>query len=148
MPLEANLPPIDDRTFDDIVTEARTRIARYTPEWAPVWTDVNDSDPGITLVQLFAWLSDMLIYRMNKVPALNYLKFLELIGIELNPANPAQAEITFPVVATNTDPFVIVPLHTQVSAPQGSPPLIFETDRAIFALTASLASVLSYNGFD
>lgn len=150
MPLEANLPVIDDRTFDDIVAEARTRIARYTPEWAPVWTDVNDSDPGITLVQVFAWLSDMLIYRLNKVPDLNYLKFLELIGIELNPANPAQAEITFPVVAANTDPCVIVPLHTQVSAPapDNGPPLIFETERAIFALTASLASVLGYDGFD
>lgn len=150
MPLEANLPVIDDRTFDDIVTEARTRIARYTPEWAPVWTDVNDSDPGITLVQLFAWLSDMLIYRMNKVPALNYLKFLELIGIELQPAVSAQAEVTFPVVATNSNPYVIVPLHTQLSAPSpsGGPPLIFETERAIFALTASLAAVLSYNGFD
>ena len=150
MPLEANLPVIDDRTFDDIVTEARTRIARYTPEWAPVWTDVNDSDPGITLVQLFAWLTEMLIYRMDKVPALNYLKFLELIGIELNPAAPAQAEITFPVVATNPNPYVIVPLHTQLSAPSpaGGPPLIFETDRAIFALTVTLAAVVSYTGFD
>ena len=150
MPLEANLPVIDDRTFDDIVTEARTRIARYTPEWAPVWTDVNDSDPGITMVQLFAWLTEMLIYRMNQVPALNYLKFLELIGIELEPAVPASAEITFPVVATNSNPYVIVPLHTQVSAPgsDGGPPVIFETDRAIYALTALLAAVLAYNGFD
>jgi len=150
MPLEANLPLIDDRTFDDIVAEARTRIARYTPEWAPVWTDVNDSDPGITLVQLFAWMTEMLAYRMDKVPALNYLKFLELIGIELQPAVPGQAEITFPVVSTNTSPTVIVPLHTQVSAPgsDGGPPLIFETDRAIYALTANLAAVLGYNGFD
>src|SRR5262245_39699975 len=125
MPLEANLPVIDDRTFDDIVAEARTRIARYTPEWSPVWTDVNDSDPGITLVQLFAWLTDILIYRMGKVPALNYLKFLELLGIELTPAAPAQADVTFPVVATNPDPYVIVPLRTQLSAPapEGGPPL-------------------------
>jgi Baseplate J-like protein len=149
MPLEANLPVIDDRTFDDIVTEARSRIARYTPEWAPVWTDVNDSDPGVTLVQLFAWLTEMLIYRLGKVPSLNYLKFLELMGIQLNPAAPALAEITFPVVPTNSDPYVIVPLHTQVSAPspEGGPPLIFETDRAIFALTASLAAVVPYDGF-
>src|SRR5262249_26043224 len=135
MPLESNLPVIDDRTFDDIVTEARTRIPRYTPEW----TDLNDNDPGITLVQLFAWLSDMLIYRMQKVPELNYLKFLQLIGIELNPAAPAQAEIYFPVTPTHPDPFVIVPLHTQVTAPaaDGGPPVVFETDRAIYALTAS-----------
>ena len=149
MPLEANLPVIDDRTFDDIVTEARSRIARYTPEWAPVWTDVNDSDPGVTMVQLFAWLTEMLIYRLGKVPDLNYLKFLELMGIQLNPAGPALAEITFPVVPTNSEPYVIVPLHTQVSAPspEGGPPLIFETDRAIFALTASLAAVVPYDGF-
>ncbi len=149
MPLEAELPVIDDRTFDDIVAEARTRIARYTPEWAPVWTDVNDSDPGITLVQVFSWLTEMLIYRMSKVPDLNYLKFLELIGIELNPAEPAQAEITFPVVATNSSPYVIVPLHTQVSAPapDGGQPLIFETERAIYALTAALAAVIAYDGF-
>src|SRR3954466_1550184 len=98
MPLEANLPVIDDRTFDDIVTEVRTRIARYTPEWAPVWTDVNDNDPGITMVQVFAWLTDLLLYRMGKVPELNYLKFLELLGIEIRAAEPATAEITFPVL--------------------------------------------------
>lgn len=149
MPLDANLPVIDDRTYDDLVAEARTRIARYTPEWAPVWTDVNDSDPGVTLVQLFAWLTELLIYRLGKVPDLNYLKFLELIGIELNPATPAHAEITFPVVATNSNPYIIVPLHTQVSAasPDSGPPVVFETDRAIYALTASLAAVLTYDGF-
>lgn len=145
MPLQANLPVIDDRTFDDIVAEARTRIPRYTPEW----TDLNDSDPGIALVQLFAWLSEILIYRMDQVPQLNYLKFLELIGIELNPATPAQAEIFFPVTPTNPNPFVIVPLHTQVTAPapSGGPPLVFEADRAIFALTAALDEVLSFDGF-
>ena len=68
MPLEDYLPQIDDRSYDDIIAEVRTRIARYTPEWTPVWTDVNDSDPGITLAQVFAWLSDMLLYRMGKVP--------------------------------------------------------------------------------
>ena len=47
MPLEAQLPVIDDRTFDDIVAEARTRIPRYTPEW----TDFNDSDPGMDVIR-------------------------------------------------------------------------------------------------
>jgi hypothetical protein len=145
MSLEAQLPVIDDRTFDDIVAEARTRIPRYTPEW----TDFNDSDPGIALMQLFAWLSELLIYRMNQVPELNYLKFLELIGIELNPAAPAQAEIFFPVTPTNPDPFVIVPLHTQVTAAasNGGPPLVFETDRVIYALKSSLDELLSFDGF-
>jgi hypothetical protein len=97
MPLEDYLPQIDDRRYDDIVAEIRTRIARYAPEWRPgesAWTDVNDNDPGITLAQVFAWLAEMLLYRMNKVPLLNYIKFLQLIGIELQPAEPAQAEST------------------------------------------------------
>lgn len=150
MPLDDYIPRIDDRRFDDIVAEARTRIARYTPEWSPVWTDVNDSDPGITLVQLFAWLTEMLIYRLGKVPELNYLKFLQLIGIELNPAEPARAEVFFPVLETYADPYVIVPSRTQLSAEaaDGGPAVIYETERALYALTPRLASVQSFDGFD
>jgi predicted phage baseplate assembly protein len=150
VPLDDYIPRIDDRRFDDIMAEARTRIARYTPEWSPVWTDVNDSDPGITLVQLFAWLTEMLIYRLGKVPELNYLKFLQLIGIELNPAEPATAEVVFPVLETFADPYIIVPLRTQLSAEaaDGGPPAIYETERALFALAPRLASVQSFDGFD
>ena len=54
MPLAANYPVIDDRRYDDLVAEVRTRIPRYTPEW----TDLNDNDPGMALVQLFAWLGE------------------------------------------------------------------------------------------
>ena len=77
MALADHLPVIDDRSFDDLVAEARTRIPRYTREW----TDFNDGDPGFALVELFAWLSELLLFRMNEVPELNYIKFLELIGI-------------------------------------------------------------------
>jgi hypothetical protein len=68
MPLDDSLPQIDDRRYDDIAAEIRTRIARYAPEWRPgesAWMDVNDNDPGITLAQTFAWLAEMLLYRMN-----------------------------------------------------------------------------------
>jgi predicted phage baseplate assembly protein len=145
MPVASSFPRIDDRRFDDLVAELRARIPRYTPEW----TDLNDSDPGITLVQLFAFLADMLLYRMGRVPELNYLKFLELIGIELRAAEPARAELTFPMSPAATAPFVIVPARTQVSAEGGdSPtPVVFETDRAITALAARLASVQSFDGF-
>ena len=54
MPLESAIPPIDNRTYDSLLAEVRTRIARYTPEWTPVWTDVNDNDPGVTMTQVFA----------------------------------------------------------------------------------------------
>ena len=149
MPLNNAIPQIDDRRYDSLLAEVRTRIARYTPEWTPVWTDVNDSDLGITMVQVFAWLAEILTYRMSQVPELNYIKFLQLLGIELHPAEPAQAEITFPVTPDHAEPFVIVPARTQVTAeaPDGGPPLVFETERALTALTASLASVQAFDGY-
>jgi predicted phage baseplate assembly protein len=149
MPLENAIPRIDDRNYDSLITEVRTRIARYTPEWTPVWTDVNDNDPGITLAQVFAWMTEMLAYRMNLVPELNYIKFLQLIGIELNPAEAAQAEIRFPVKSSMAEPYVIVPERTQLTAeaPDGGPPITFETDRSLIAVRARLAAVLAYDGY-
>ncbi len=143
MPLKP--PVIDNRTFDDIVDEARTRIPRYTPEWT--WTDLNDNDPGIALLQVFAWMTEMLIFRMAQVPRLNYVKFLQLIGIELKPAVPARAEVTFPVTNNNPNPYVDVPLRAQVAAESDEGDLvIFETERALVALTARLAAVQTFGG--
>jgi predicted phage baseplate assembly protein len=148
MPLADVTPVIDDRRYSDIVEEIKTRIARYTPEWQAVWTDYNDSDPGITLAQLVAWMSDMLLYRMGKVPAANYIKFLELLGIELGAAQPANVAVTFPVKAGTTVAYVDVPKCTQVSAPadDGGPPVIFETQAALRALTAQLLSLQAFDG--
>jgi predicted phage baseplate assembly protein len=130
MPLQA--PNIDNRSFSDILAEARTRIPRYTPEW----TDLNDNDPGIALVQLFAWMTDMLIFRMNQVPELNYIKFLQLLGIELRPAEPARTELTFPLTKTQPEQTVVVPKGTQVASAgaTGDEPVIFETDESLIAL--------------
>src|SRR6266571_1676534 len=145
MPLASNLPLIDNRTYDDIVAEARGRIPRYAPEW----TDLNDNEPGMALVQLLAWLTEMQLYRLGQVPQLNYLKFLELLGMELLPAEPAAAEITFPAASTATSPVIMVPQGTQVSAASGdSPtPLVFETDRALIALGAQLVVVQAFDGY-
>src|SRR5436190_1833577 len=147
MSLDAQIPKLDDRTYDDLIQEVRTRIARYTPEWRPNWTDVNDSDPGITLAQVFAWLSEMLIYRMNRVPALNYIKFLELIGVDLKPAESAQAEVTVGVDPAFPQRVVRVPERTQFSADagDGGPLLLFETKAAFVAFRATLDAVVSYD---
>jgi predicted phage baseplate assembly protein len=143
MPLEDLIPTLDDRTYDDLVQEIRTRVARYTPEWTPVWTDVNDSDPGVTLAQVFAWMSEMMLYRMNRIPKLSYLKFLQLIGVELRPAEAALAEVTLPVDPAFAQSVVRVPLGTQLSAESvdGGPPLIYETLRSLVAFRAALTSV-------
>src|SRR6266436_6308291 len=89
MPLQA--PQLDDLAFADIVAQAKLLIPRYAPEW----TNFNESDPGITLVELFAWMTEITNYRLNQVPDLNYIKFLQLIGIELQAARPARVELTF-----------------------------------------------------
>jgi len=72
------IPSLDDRTFDDLAAEARGLIRAYTPSW----TDHNPSDPGITLLELFAYLTEMLIYRLNRVTELNKIAFLNLLQTE------------------------------------------------------------------
>src|SRR5580693_8891455 len=89
MPLVA--PNLDTRTFEQIVAEVRRRIPTFTPEW----TDLNDSDPGITLAQLFAFMSDQLIFQVNQVPNKGLITFLQMVGVELHPAVPALADVTF-----------------------------------------------------
>jgi hypothetical protein len=84
-------PRLDDRSYDDIVREARALIPQYCPEW----THLGDSDPGMTLVQLFAWMTEMTLYRLNRVPDKTYVHFLNFIGEERRPAMPATVPITF-----------------------------------------------------
>jgi len=141
VPLDDDIPVLDDHTYDSIITEMTSRIARYTPEWKPVWTDYNDSDPGITMLQVFAWLGEMLAYRMNQVPDLLYLKFLQLLGVELQPAQPAQVQITFPLL-TSAGALATVPKGTQVIAETagGGAPLVFEADRALVCLKVQISA--------
>lgn len=144
MPLQDHFPVIDDRRYGDILDEARARIPRYSPEW----TDLNESDPGIVMLELFAWLTEMQLYRMARVPELNYLKFLELVGIELEPATAATAKIGFPVSPTFDRPTLIVPAKTQVATedPDVQGPILFETDQALTAIRSELTSLQSDEG--
>lgn len=67
---------LDNRTFDDLYEELRALIPRYCPQW----TNHNTSDPGITLVELFCWIAEGLIYRSNRIPEASQRRFLELLG--------------------------------------------------------------------
>src|ERR1700675_610593 len=125
MPLDA--PNLDTRTFEVLLRDAKLRIPRYNPGW----TDFNESDPGITLVQLFAWFTDLMFAQFNQIPERNYIKFLQLMGLELRPAQPATAHLTFNATpGAQVDP---VPQFTQVVAQPagGGNPLIFETDAGL-----------------
>ncbi len=88
MPL--SLPYLDDRRYADLVEEARALI----PSLAPEWTNHNPSDPGITLVELFAYLTEMLVYRVNRVTDDNVRAFLNLItGAAVDESKPLAAEV-------------------------------------------------------
>ncbi|UCC16608.1 MAG: putative baseplate assembly protein [Dehalococcoidales bacterium] len=100
-------PNLDDRRFQDIVSEARSKIPLYCPNW----TDYNLSDPGITLIEMFAWMVDMLLYRMNRVPEKTYIKFMDMIGVRLEPPKPAKVNVTFRLSAAQPE---------QVTIPQGT----------------------------
>ena len=103
-------PNLDDRTFQDIVDEAKRLIPRYTPEW----TNHNLSDPGVALIELFAWMSEMVLYRVNQVPDRLYVHFLNLVGIDPFPPSVARADVTFWLSAAQ-DAVVTVPEGTQIT---------------------------------
>jgi len=84
-------PNLDDRKFQDIVDDAKRQIGLRCPEW----TEHNVSDPGVTLIELFAWMMEGTLYRMNQVPERTYIKFLELLGITLESAMPARTDLCF-----------------------------------------------------
>ncbi len=69
------LPNLDDRTFDDLAEEGRRLISSL----ALSWTDHNPSDPGITFIELFAFLTEMLIYRADLVSVANKQVFVRLL---------------------------------------------------------------------
>ena len=85
------IPNLDDRRFQDLVDDAKRLVQQHCPEW----TNHNVSDPGVTLIETFAFMTDQLLYRLNRVPDRMYLTFLELVGLRMLPPTPARAPVTF-----------------------------------------------------
>jgi hypothetical protein len=133
---------LDDRTFAQLFQELQRRIPAYTPEW----TDYNDSDPGVTLMQLFAWLAEILVYRINQVPEKNFIKFLELVGISLTAPAPATTELQFTLVPNATATSVLAGTQVALGSSSSGQQVIFETDFDLLVTGLDLISVQSYNG--
>ncbi len=83
------IPNLDDRKFQDLLDETLARVPIHNPEW----TNFNESDPGVTIVELFSFLTENLLYRSNQIPERNRRKFLSLLGLPLRPASPAKGII-------------------------------------------------------
>ncbi len=130
------LPQLDNRTFDQLMEEARKLIPRYAPEW----TDHNIHDPGITFIELFAWLTEIQRYYLDRVRDENYLKFLKLLGIRLKDANPATTDVTFSLVDQQMLTSVLVPQGTKLATKEQ---VVFETDESILLVPAHLKKIIS-----
>ncbi|HEX6465317.1 MAG TPA: baseplate J/gp47 family protein [Vicinamibacterales bacterium] len=121
------LTTLDDRRFDDLVEEALGRASVHTPEW----TNLNRSDPGVTLVEVFAFLTETLLYRANQIPDRNRRKFLQLLRIPLETASAAQGLVTITNAAPSPNPLpVILPDGVEVRAGQ----VPFRTSRPLDVL--------------
>ena len=110
MPLRP--PSLDDRSFNDLTSELLSRIPAHTPEW----TSPAPGDPGRTLIELFAWLGDALLYRVNLIPERQRLAFLHLLGEQMRPAIPATGIVTVSMDENSRKSATIAPFAT-VSGP-------------------------------
>lgn len=134
------LPKLDDRKWEDLVREAVELIPKYCPEW----TNHNASDPGITLIEIFAWLIEILLYRLNRVGEKNYLAFLNLMGIDLQPPQPSHTHLTFSLVSGSRN-FQVVPAGTSIATNYKSneEPIVFETLKDLVVLPTSIVRCFS-----
>ena len=128
MPLRP--PRLDDRGYDDLVAELVARIPAHTPEW----TNPRPGDPGRTLIELFAWLGDALLYRANLIPERQRLAFLRLLGMPLRPARPSRGLVTVSLKDGETpDALRIRPLATV----NGSVPFEARDEFTVLPITAA-----------
>ena len=131
MPLP--LPTLDRLTYDELVSEARSSL----PALAPDWTDYNAHDPGITLLELFAWLAEGASYRLDNIPDESYRAFLSLAGVVPLPAQVAETVLVFrPTSAAQS-----LPNGIRVQSKSGE--VTFQTTASLFISSAELKAIVS-----
>lgn len=104
-------PKLDDRSFDELMREAREIIRSRSPEW----TDFSPSDPGMVLVELFAFLTENMLYRLNRIPEKVQIALLNLIGVTMQAPAAAIVTLTFSRTAPVADKAITIPAGTRVS---------------------------------
>jgi len=136
MPIQS--PQLDDLRFDTVVQQLMRRIPVYSPEW----TDWNDSDPGITLIQLFSYLAEQVGYRLNQVPEKNYIELLRLLGVQLNPALSATTRMAIFLSDPPTLEGSTLDARSRFMG-KGNTPAIFESDLDVDMIPAEPAEYLT-----
>lgn len=127
MPLPS--PNLDDRDFSQLVEEAVRHVRQSCPEW----TDLSAGDPGMVLLELFAHLTETMIYRLNRLPEKAYVEFLNLIGVRLKPPSAAVVTLVLSRSGPGDGP-IEVPAGTRVTVGRSSAadePPVFATARTV-----------------
>src|SRR3954466_9808355 len=123
-------PNLDDRTFEDLLGEAKARVAQT----CPAWTDVTPHDPGVGLLEVFAYLTEVMLYRLNRLPEKVHVELLKLMGVKLHPPSAAVVSLTFSADAP-VGRALETPRATRVAAERAGdgggggagPPVVFTT---------------------
>jgi hypothetical protein len=134
MPLP--LPNLDDRRWADLVDEGRALIPRYARQW----TDHNVSDPGVTLLELFAWMTESSVYSLNRVTPQHRQKFLSLLGFAPEPPRPARTMLGLGPAAGAAS--FVLPAGTEFEARNSAGSAVpFRTLRALTVSDVRLTAV-------
>lgn len=133
-------PHLDDRRFQDLVDDAKRMVQQRCPEW----TDHNVSDPGVTLIETFAFMVDELLFRLNRVPDRLYVTYLDLLGVTLHPPTSAMADLTFWLSGPQDEP-VTVPEGIEASTlrTEDDDAVVFATTRELVIPPRELAQVMT-----
>ncbi|MCR6487828.1 putative baseplate assembly protein [Amycolatopsis sp. OK19-0408] len=136
MPLPT--PDLDDRRYADLVRDALRLVRRSCPEW----TDHTAADPGVTLVEAFAAMTEQLLSRLNRVPDRLHVKFLDLIGLRLVPPTPARVPLTF-WLSSPAKAAVTVPRGTEAGTArtEAAEPVVFTTTETLTLSPCSVTAV-------
>src|ERR1044072_7709872 len=134
MPLQ--IPSIYDRRYPHLVADALARSPVHNPEW----TNFNKSDPGVTLIELFAFLTENLLYRANQIPERNRRKFLQLLGVPLQPSASAVGLVSF---TNDRGPLETITLNSGIEVRAGQVP--FRTDQGLDVLPVEAAVYYKQN---
>lgn len=135
-------PELDDRKFDDLVQESHALIPRYAQQW----TDHNWSDPGVTFIDLFSWLTEISLYRINHITDRHRLKYLRLLGTFIQPAAPAHVELTIDPGILPSLPVPLLVKGSVVSAEISGNYVPFELDEDITISPLSLEKIIVDEG--
>src|SRR5271157_2729342 len=140
--MAVSAPKIDSRTADDIVKRT-VELAARDSGWQPDAHPQSNPDLGWALVNVFAGFAELVIERLNRVPDKKFLAFLDLLGLELQPPQPARVPLTFYLAeGSMTEP--MAPAGTQVTAPPPAgqkDPIVYETESGLIVTRSQLVAV-------